>query len=77
MSKNLSSKYYQKNKGKLKKRRSWKISKSFLRRKKRGQYGCECCKNLSEDEKQSLLNIQKILLNEKKCFVIIIRKYFD
>ena len=27
-----------------------KISKSFYRRKKQ-QYGCECYKNLSEDEK--------------------------
>ena len=38
----------------------WKISKSFQRRKiKKQQYDREPYKNLSEDEKQKLVSIEK------------------
>ena len=41
------------------KKSSQKISKSFYRRKKKWQYGCEHYKNLSEDEKQKLVEYRK------------------
>ena len=42
------------------KRSSWKIPKSFYRwKRKKWQYGCECYKNLSEDEKQKLIDYRK------------------
>ena len=38
----------------------WKISKSFQRRKiKKQPYGCEWHKNLSENEKQKLVDYRK------------------
>ena len=46
------------------------------KKKKKQQYGCECYKNLSENEKKGLLSIEKILQNKKKRFNIIIKKYF-
>ena len=45
--------------------------KIFLKKEKekKQQHGCECYKNLSEDEKQ---NLQKnTLQNEKNCLIII------
>ena len=52
MSKHLSAKYYQENKERLHKKLVKDI-KIFLkkRKKKKPQYGCECYKNLSKDEK--------------------------
>ena len=47
------------------------------KKKKKQQYGCECYKNLSENEKKGLLSIEKILQNKKKRFNIIIKKYFN
>ena len=41
------------------KKSSWKISKSFSRRKGKKQYGCESYENLSEDEKQKLAEYRK------------------
>ena len=74
MSKNLSAKYYQENK---------EIKIGYPNRSKEGkekkqQYGCERYKNISDDEKQKLAEYRKKLLqNEKKRFIIIIKKYFD
>ena len=57
MSKTLSAKYYQENKGRLEKKLA-KDMKFFLKRKKY-QYGCECHKNISKDEKQKLVEYRK------------------
>ena len=61
MSKNLSAKYYQKNKERQEKKKLTKDMKIFLtkKKKKRRQYGCECNKNLLEDEKQKLAEYRK------------------
>ena len=51
--------------------------KIFLQEKK-PQYGCERYKNLSEDEKNKLVEYRKKYYKmRKKCLIIIIRKYFD
>ena len=62
MSKTSSLKYYQENKERLKKKLMEDI-KIILKKKKKKkqQYGCECYKNLSENEKKGLLSIEKIL----------------
>ena len=49
--------------------------KSFLRKKKR-QYGHDTYKNPQEYQKQKLLKYRKNVSNEKKCLIIIIKKYF-
>ena len=56
MSKKLSAKYYQENKERLQKKLV-KDVKIFLKKKKKKkqQDGCERYKNLSEDEKQNLV----------------------
>ena len=60
MTRQASAKYYQKD--------NEKIFKSVLKgikilqkkkRNKKGEYGLECCKNLSEDEKQKLVEHRK------------------
>ena len=62
MSKTSSLKYYQENKERLKKKLMEDI-KIILKKKKKKkqQYGCECYKNLSENETKGLLSIEKIL----------------
>ena len=62
MSKNVSAKYYQENKEKLQKK-VVKDIKVFLKKKKKKkrQYGCEHYKNLSENEKNKLVEYKKIL----------------
>ena len=76
MSKNQSAKHYQENKEKLR-RNLVKDVKIFLQEKK-PQYGCERYKNLSEDEKNKLVEYRKKYYKmRKKCLIIIIRKYFD
>ena len=81
MSKNLSAKYYQENKRLQKNPKKTKNknlmkdnkTKSFYRRtQKMQQYGHECYKNLPEMKKVW----KKLLQNEKKCLVIIIRNYY-
>ena len=67
MSKNLSAKYYQKNKESFQKKLV-KAIKIFLKKKKRQQYGREGMKN------KSLLNTKKMIQNEKKRHFIIIIK---
>ena len=57
MSKNQSAKHYQENKEKLR-RNLVKDVKIFLQEKK-PQYGCERYKNLSEDEKNKLVEYRK------------------
>ena len=60
MSKNLSAKYYQKNKERLQKKarkRYQNISKE--ENEKKQQYGCERYKKLSEDEKQKQVEYRK------------------
>ena len=48
------------------------------RKKEKKQYLCEWHKNLSENEKQKLVEYRKQSIMEwEKCFIIIIRKYFN
>ena len=63
MSKNLSAKYYQENKKRLQKK-VLKDIKIFLKKKKKKkqQYGCECYKTLSEDEKNKLVVFRKNII---------------
>ena len=76
MYKNQSAKHYQENKEKLR-RNLVKDVKIFLQEKK-PQYGCERYKNLSEDEKNKLVEYRKKYYKmRKKRLIIIIRKYFD
>ena len=80
MSKNLSAKYYRKNKEKTTKKSSWKISNLKKKQKeKKWQYGRERYKNLSEHEKQKLIEyrIKKYNRMRKKCYIIIARKYVN
>ena len=79
MSKNLSAKCYLENKERLEKKNRQRYQNlSKEEKEKKRQYGRERCKNLSEDEKNKLVDYRKkILYNEKKHFIIIIRKYFN
>ena len=54
MYKTLSAKYYHGNKEILQKKLAKNIE-IFLKKKKKRQYGRECYKNLSKDEKQKLV----------------------
>ena len=60
MSKTLLAKYYQENKERLQEKCAKDI-KIFLKKKKgkKQEYGCERYKNLSEDEKQKLVEYRK------------------
>ena len=58
MSENLSAKYYQENKEKIQKKLVKDI-KIFFNEKKKQHYGHECYKNLSENEKQKLVEYWK------------------
>ena len=48
----------------------------YLLIKKKRQYGHDTYKNPQEYEKQKLLKYRKNVSNEKKCLIIIIKKYF-
>ena len=71
-------KYYQENKGRLQKKKLVKDIKIFLKKKKKKkqQYGRERYKNLSEDEKDKVVENRKkyykmkrnALSNHKKVF---------
>ena len=63
ISKNLSAKYYQKNKEKIQKK-LLKDIRIFSKeeKEKKQQYGHECYKNLSEDEKQKFVDYRKKIL---------------
>ena len=61
MSKKLFAKYYQENKEKLQKKapeRYQNLSKEENEKKKK-KYGCECYKNLPENEKNTLVEYRK------------------
>ena len=76
MSKTLSAKYYQENKERLQKKNLWKIFLIFLifqnlskeENENTWQYGCEYYKNISENEKQKLVEYKKKMS---------IKKYFN
>ena len=79
-----SGKYHQDNKTKNKTKKekkekvSWKITKSFKRRKrKKQQYEHEWHKNFQEDEKCRIVEYKKLILrnNKKNCFTIISTVY--
>ena len=53
--KTLSAKYYQENKERLQKRELMIDIEIFLKKKQKRQYGRGCYENLSEDEKQKLV----------------------
>ena len=77
MSKNLWAKYQQENRERLQKKLDQNLPKEG--KEKKQQHGREPYKTLSknkEKRKKNWLSIEKILQNEKKCFIIIIRKYF-
>ena len=63
MSKDSSAKYYHSDKERLQKK-FLKDVRVFLRKKKgkKWQYGCERYKNLPEDEKQKLIELQKKII---------------
>ena len=46
-------------------------------KEKKQQYGRERYRNVSENEEQNLLSMEKILQNENKRFFIIIRNSFN
>ena len=64
MSKDSSPKYYQNNKERQKKKGSWKLSKEG--KEKKQQYRHERYKNLPEDDKKSLLRIEKNIAKWEK-----------
>ena len=71
MSKSLSAKHYQENKGRLQKKareRYQNLSKEEKDRKQ--QYGCERFKNLSEDEKQKLFEYRKKYYRMRKSTLL-------
>ena len=59
MSKNLSVKYCKENKERLQKKLAKNIKIFLRKKKKKQQYGHECYKNFSEDEKINCLSIEK------------------
>ena len=71
MSKNLSAKYYQGNKERLQKKacqRYQNLSKEKIEKKR--QYVHECYKNLSEDEKQKLVEHRKTYYRMRKIIFL-------
>ena len=64
MSKTLSAKYYQENKERLQKKlvKNIKIFLKKKKKKKQRQYGRERYKNLSDDEKQKLVEYRKNII---------------
>ena len=69
MSNNLSARYYQEYKEILQEK-LMKDSKIFLQnKKKKCHYGCERYKNLSEDEKNKLVEKKKSYKIRKNCFL--------
>ena len=77
MYKKSSAKYYQENKETLQEKLT-KVIKVFLKKKKneKQQYDRERYQNLSEDEKQKLVEYKKNIIKRKKKLIIIIRTYF-
>ena len=77
MSKNLSVKYYQENKERLQKKLVKDI-KVFLKKKKKKRENMvvNITKISQKMKTKSLLSIEKILQNEKKCLIIIIKNYY-
>ena len=65
---NSSARYYKKRKRFEK--GSWKVLKSFWRKKKKQQYGHKQYKTLPEDEKERLAEYRKNIINVEKCFGI-------
>ena len=59
MSKNLSAKYYQKNKERLQKKLVKDIKIFPKKKQKKSDKNCERYKNLSEDEKNKLVEYRK------------------
>ena len=79
MPKNLSAKYYQEDKERLKKT-LWMISKSFYRkkRKKATIWSWMLEKSLRRWKKISRFCIEKYMIKwEKKCFIVILKNYFN
>ena len=78
ISKKLSAKYYQENKDRLPKEVCERYQNlSTEEKEKKQQHGRERCKNLSEDEKQKIVEYIKNIIEWKKCFIMVIRKYFN
>ena len=77
MPKNLSAKYYQDNKERLQKKACEKYQIYLKKKKKKKQqYGCENYKNLSEDEKQKLVEYRKKYYRIRKMPYCNCRKVF-
>ena len=62
MSQNLSAKYYQENKERLKKKARERYQNLSKEEKKKRQYGRECYKNLLKDEKDELVEYRKNII---------------
>ena len=77
MSKDSSAKYYQNNKETLQKKLVDDIKVFLKKKKKKGDNTVVNNTKIYEKMKnKSLLSIEKILQNEKKCFKIISKYYF-
>ena len=78
MSKHLSAKYYLENKERLQKAARERYQNRFKEKKrKRNKNMIVKVTKISQKMKnKSLLSIKKILENEKKCLIIIIRNYY-
>ena len=59
ISKNLPAKYYQENKERLQEKLVKDINFFKVEKEKKQQYGYECYKNLSENEKINWLSVEK------------------
>ena len=70
MSKNFWAIYYQENKERLQKKTYERNQNPSKEKKKKCQYGRECYKNLSENEKQKLVEYRKkyCKMKKKKCY---------
>ena len=79
MSKTLWAKYFQEHEERLQKKLAKDIKNLIKKKKKKKwQFGHERYKNLSEHEKQKLVESRKKYYRmRKKCYIIIIRSYFD
>ena len=75
MSKNLSAKYYHKNKGRLQEKACESYQNlSKEEKEKNQQYGCEHYKSLLEAEKLKLVECRKKYYRRRKKYLVIIIK---
>ena len=76
LSKYLPAKYYQDNKERLQ-IKACKRYQNLSKEKKKQQYGREHYKNLSENEKNKLVEYRKNITEWEKPFIIFLRNYVN